>query len=63
MVQLRSSLLHSYFANIGGFAIRFPDDRAAEAVTEIDDYGGETSVGRHAFYIYNPTTSAEVVFK
>ncbi|ROV90501.1 hypothetical protein VMCG_09808 [Cytospora schulzeri] len=30
---------------------------------EIDDYGGEASVGRHAFYVYNPTTSADVVFK
>lgn len=31
--------------------------------TEIDDYGGDASVGRHAFYVYNPTTSADVVFK
>ncbi len=31
--------------------------------TEIDDYGGEASVGHHAFYVYNPTTSVEVVFK
>ncbi|KAI1091047.1 hypothetical protein F5B19DRAFT_288285 [Rostrohypoxylon terebratum] len=28
--------------------------------TEIDDYGGGKG---HAFYIYNPTTSADVVFK
>jgi hypothetical protein len=31
--------------------------------TEIDDYGGDASVGHHSFYIYNPTTSADVVFK
>lgn len=30
---------------------------------EISDHGGEASVGHHAFYIYNPTTSADVVFK
>lgn len=30
---------------------------------EINDHGGEDSVGRHAFYIYNPTTSADIVFK
>jgi hypothetical protein len=31
--------------------------------TEIDGYGGEESVGHHAFYVFNPTTSADVVFK
>ncbi|KAH7010821.1 uncharacterized protein B0I36DRAFT_341157 [Microdochium trichocladiopsis] len=31
--------------------------------TEIEDHGGEDTVGRHAFYIYNPTTGADVVFK
>lgn len=31
--------------------------------TEIDDYGGDASVGNHAFYVYNPTSSADVVFK
>ncbi|PWY89627.1 hypothetical protein BO94DRAFT_515153 [Aspergillus sclerotioniger CBS 115572] len=30
---------------------------------EIRDAGGEASVGCHAFYVYNPTTSANVVFK
>ncbi|KAI9036241.1 uncharacterized protein KD926_002150 [Aspergillus affinis] len=30
---------------------------------EIHDHGGEASVGHHAFYVYNPTTSANVVFK
>ncbi|KAH0423698.1 hypothetical protein CcaCcLH18_11994 [Colletotrichum camelliae] len=33
------------------------------AKTEIDEYDGDASVGKHAFYIYNPTTSAEIVFK
>lgn len=30
---------------------------------EINDHGGEASVGKHAFYVYNPTTSANVVFR
>lgn len=31
--------------------------------TEIEENGGESSVGSHAFYVYNPTTAADVVFK
>ncbi|PVH67873.1 hypothetical protein DL98DRAFT_555004 [Cadophora sp. DSE1049] len=30
---------------------------------EIDDHGGDASVGRHAFYLYNRTTTADVIFK
>ncbi|RDH27081.1 hypothetical protein BDQ94DRAFT_175934 [Aspergillus welwitschiae] len=30
---------------------------------DINDHGGEASIGRHAFYVYNPTTSANVLFK
>lgn len=30
---------------------------------EIDDHGGDATVGRHAFYLYNRTTTADVVFK
>ncbi|KAH0420820.1 hypothetical protein CcaCcLH18_13781 [Colletotrichum camelliae] len=33
------------------------------AKTEIDECGGDASVGKHAFYIYNPTTSADIIFK
>ncbi len=40
----------------GAFIYNFPK-------TQIDDYGGEASVGRHALYVYNPTTSTEVVSK
>jgi hypothetical protein len=31
--------------------------------TEIDAHGGTASVGNHAFYVYNPTTIADVQFR
>ncbi|OAQ61392.1 hypothetical protein VFPPC_09239 [Pochonia chlamydosporia 170] len=31
--------------------------------TEINDHGGPKSVGHHAFYVYNPSTIADVEFK
>ncbi|KAI2843040.1 hypothetical protein CBS147353_5231 [Aspergillus niger] len=40
----------------GLFIYRFVDN-------EIENAGGETSVGRHAFYVYNRTTSANEVFE
>jgi len=40
----------------GAFIYKFLKD-------EIDEFGGDATVGRHTFYIYNPTPSANIVFK
>jgi hypothetical protein len=37
--------------------------RSFTSFSRIDEYGGNATVGQHMFYLYNPTTSANVVSK